>query len=152
MLRKTGFLGMLCMVAVAASASAVPASLPAAQQELQDKILAFQKGRDCDGMKSIFYNDSKDEARKKAFGKTIDDYLCSNFSKAIKSIAFQAVPAEKITQPGEFEGKKSVYTLQPLGAVVLDYGSGQSGETGSISFLYGEHDGKDYLITTKNAD
>ncbi len=149
MVRKFGLALILCGAAIAASAEV---SAPASTTELSQRIKEYQTAKNCDGMIDLFYTEGVDSARKAVFSDTIRDYICGNFNRKIAAIAFQTVSPEKLKTPGTFGGKPSAYTLTPVGVVVIDYGNGKPAEAKSISFLYGQHDNKTYLITTKKAD
>ena len=139
---------MMCGVAYAACATDAPATTA----ELAQRIKDYQIHKNCDGMIGLFYNDSEDKARREAFADTIKDYVCANFKRPIFSVTFQAIAPDKLRKPRNYNGTHSSYTLPPIGAVVIDYGPGDIAEVKSISFLYGKHDDRFYLITTKQAD
>ncbi len=147
---------MLCGLAASAIAEAPPAmqatDAPATTDGLSQRIKDYQAAKNCDGMIGLFYDEGNDKSRRQVMSDTIRDYVCANFKRKISSIAFQAVAPDKLKAPGDYEGTPSMYTLPPEGVVVIDYGNGKPGEAKSLSFLYGEHDHKLYLITTKKAD
>jgi hypothetical protein len=150
MFGKIGLALALCVVGHSAFAVNDPA--PASRDELADRIKTYQTAKDCEGLIGLFYKEGADQARQNAFTQTIRDYLCANFKHKIASVTFQDIQAGAVKQPPDFNGTHSVYTLPPKGAVVIDYDNNQPGETKSISLLYGAHDDKTYLLTTKQAE
>jgi len=123
-----------------------------ARSELEQEVRTFQEAGDCDAAKGLFYTHGMDKVRKRAFAKTLEDDFCLIFGRKIASIAFQSVDPNKQEQPADFNGKRSAYTLDPRGVIVIDFGEGKPGEAKSMSLLYGMYDGKAYLIATKNAE
>ncbi len=150
MVRTIGLALMLCALVTAAAAQE---SRPLSEKDtLAQQLKAFQTAKNCDGMIGLFYTNGVDDHRKEALSKTVKETLCANFDKKINSIAFQSIPPSKEGAPGDFESRHSVYTLDPVGAIVIDYGMGKPGETRSLAYRYGIHEKTAYLITTKNAD
>jgi hypothetical protein len=150
MFRKIGLALLLC--ALGTSATAEGSSALTEKDVLSQQVRGFQTAKNCDGMIGLFYTQGVDDRRKSAFAKTIRETLCANFDKKINSIAFQSIRPSKAGPPGDFEGRHSAYTLDPVGVLVIDYSGDKPGETRSIAYRYGVHDNKAYLITTKNAD
>lgn len=141
-----------CLLCAAAFHATAEDSMLAARRELAGKVKSYQEAKDCDGIKGLFYMHGVDKKRKSAFSRTVEDYICTNFSRPIASIAFQTVDPAAQKQPSDFEGKHSAFTLPPSGVIVIDYGQGSEGQARSLSFLYGLHDGKAWLIATRNAE
>ena len=135
----------------AAEKDVAASSTDAARAALAGQVKALYAAKDCPGLTNLFYTEGVDDTRKQALTATIAQLVCVDFDHPI-TVKFESADDAKTNTPGDFEGKASAYTLSPLGALVIDYGQGQPGTTRSMSFLYGEKDGTDYLITTKNAD
>jgi hypothetical protein len=141
---------MLCVLGTGVAA-ADPAP-PAERDALAQQVKKFHDAKNCDGILGLFYTEGVDSQRKEALTRTVKETLCANFGKKINSVAFQSIRPDKAGTPGDFEGRHSAYTLEPLGVLVVDYGMGKPRETRSLAYRYGVHDDKAYLVTTKNAD
>lgn len=120
--------------------------------ELSRELKSFQQAHDCKGVLSLYYTDGMEADRKESFMQNVTDNYCSNFDQPITSVAFASLASADKSSPDDYKGRHSVYTLDPVGALVVDYGAGEPGKARSVSFRYGIHDHKAYLITTKNAD
>ena len=143
---------MLLACSLAAGASAVqPGDAPDSRNALAKRFKEINSKNDCDGLIDLFYTQGVDDARRGAFTITMTNYVCANFGRPVTSIAFQVIPADQLRKPKKFNNTESEYTIPPEGAMVIDYGMSNAGQTTSISLLYGKFDSKYYLITTRQA-
>jgi hypothetical protein len=149
MFRTIGLGLLLCAWSFAPAAGD---SILSARGELEQRVRAVQEAGNCKAARGLFYTSGMDKVRKRAFVKSLEDDFCENFDRKIASIAFQSVDAARQEQPADFGGRHSAYTLEPQGAMVVDFGEGDGDEAKSVSFLYGMNDGKAYLLATKNAE